>query len=112
MGISQSDARSFCKWRTRILKNRGRKVTARLPTEAEWEKAARGVDGRAYPWGNRFDFSFTHGGMSQPGIPWPLRKGSFPKDRSPYGVQDMAGSRREWCLEILTGFGDRCISKG
>ncbi len=90
-GLSYSDAIRYCEWYTQSMG-----VAVRLPTADEWEKAARGVDGRFFPWGDEFDPLFCKMRSSRDGRRTPEPVGAFVVDRSPYGVWDMAGSMRDW----------------
>ncbi|HEX3476200.1 MAG TPA: SUMF1/EgtB/PvdO family nonheme iron enzyme [Kofleriaceae bacterium] len=93
--VSWDDAVAFTKWLTGKLAG----IVARLPTEAEWEYAARGTDGRRYPWGNeRPDGSrATFGLPSDSGCPAVV--GHTPGGVSPFGVHELAGNVWEWCLD-------------
>ncbi|MBN1285366.1 MAG: SUMF1/EgtB/PvdO family nonheme iron enzyme [Anaerolineae bacterium] len=92
-GISWYEAYAYCKWLSEQL---GYEV--RLPTESEWEKAARGTDGRIYPWGDTFDKNKCNVYESKIGTTTPVGKYSPAGGDSPYGCADMAGNVWEWCL--------------
>jgi formylglycine-generating enzyme required for sulfatase activity len=87
-GVSHGAMLAYCDWLSRETGLRWR-----LPTEAEWEKAARGADGRAYPWGARFDPSRANTREAGVGDTTPV--GVFPAGASPYGALDMAGNVEE-----------------
>jgi len=74
-----------------------------LPDELAWEKAARGVDGRLYPWCDSFDASWACMKESMPDRRLlPAGVGHFPVDESPFGVRGQAGNVRDWCNDIFT----------
>lgn len=91
--VTWHDAVGYCKW---LSEASG--INYRLPSEAEWEKAARGGDGRIYPWGNQWDPAFANtveGGKRETTV-----IGSYPGGASPYGALDMSGNVREWTRSL------------
>jgi formylglycine-generating enzyme required for sulfatase activity len=92
MGLSWYECVAYCRW---LSAESGQLY--RLPTEAEWEKGARGIDGRVYPWGNEFEASRLNAkaGDQQVGTSTPV--GIYPNGVSPFGLFDCAGNVWEWC---------------
>ena len=89
VNVSWDDANSYAQW-----------AGVALPTEAQWEKAARGTDGRIFPWGNEWDANKCHCSKTQfEDAKSTAPVGSFPAGVSPYGVQDMAGNVWQWCAD-------------
>jgi formylglycine-generating enzyme required for sulfatase activity len=86
VNVSWEDAMAYAKW-----------ADKRLPGEAEWEKAARGVDGRKYSWGNRWDATRLNSLEKGPRTTTPV--GFYPEGASPYGVMDCLGNVWEWTAD-------------
>jgi len=102
--VSYGDAEAYARWLSARTGTRWR-----LPTEAEWEKAARGVDGRMFPWGPRYEPARLNSHDAGPFDTLPV--GSFPDGASPFGLLDAAGQVFEWTATPAAGNG-RFLVKG
>jgi toxoflavin biosynthesis protein ToxD len=96
-GVTWEQASSFCRW---LSKRAG--FVVRLPTEAEWERAARGDDDREYPWGDRY--ASGCGNLADLNIGHTTAVGSFPRGASPFGVLDLAGNVDEWTASLYAPY--------
>lgn len=88
VGVSWQAAADYCKW-----------AGKRLPSEAEWEKAAKGTEGSLYPWGDEFIYGQANIIVPGDGYRYTAPVGSYHEGASPYGVLDMAGNAAEWCAD-------------
>jgi formylglycine-generating enzyme required for sulfatase activity len=97
IGITWYEAVAYCRWLTERMKATGvlsESMEIRLPTEKEWEKAARGTDGRCYPFGSYFDDARANVRLMQA----TTAVGIYPDGASPYGILDMVGNCWKWCI--------------
>jgi len=92
--VSWYEAAAFCFW---LSRKTGQAIA--LPTEQEWQGAAQGDDGRAYPWGTALDINRCN--TSESGIKQPTPVTKYPNGGSPYGVLDMSGNMSEWCVNAF-----------
>jgi formylglycine-generating enzyme required for sulfatase activity len=106
VNVSWHDAVAYCEW---LSEKTGRSY--RLPSEAEWEKAARGADGRQFPWGDEWDASRCNTREGGPGTTTSVGQYSSEGD-SLYGVADMAGNVWEWCADWFQAYeGNRFLDE-
>lgn len=104
-GISWDGALAYCAW---LSQRTG--LRYRVPTEEEWEKAARGTDRRAYPWGERFDARLCNTREAGLGTTTPV--GMFAEGASPYGVLDMPGNVEEYTASLLLPYAGEPAPEG
>lgn len=94
--VNYQSAVAYCEW---LSDQWG--IRVRLPMDCEWEKAARGVDGRYFPWGDEFNYTWCRMRQSQEHNPSPANDMDYPIDQSAYGVMGLAGNLRDWCYDTF-----------
>lgn len=97
VSVSWHAARGYARWLSLLTAH-----DWRLPSEAEWEKAARGADERVFPWGNEWDGRRANTANDGLGRIAPI--GAYPQGASPYGVEDLAGNIYEWCNSLFAPY--------
>ncbi|MGC3988932.1 MAG: SUMF1/EgtB/PvdO family nonheme iron enzyme [Chthoniobacteraceae bacterium] len=112
--VNSLEASKFCDWLSAKEKRR-----YRLPTEAEWEYAARGSDGRSFPWGEKLSNGYlANFADANTNFAWSMMEiddgyaqtspvGTYPKGASPFGIEDLAGNVWEWCLDFYENYNGR-----
>jgi formylglycine-generating enzyme required for sulfatase activity len=93
MGLSWYEGVAYCRW---LSQQTGPLYC--LPTEAQWEKAARGSDGREFPWGNKFEAGQVNMNVGKQVVRGTTPVGIYPGGASPFGILDCAGNVWEWCV--------------
>ncbi len=96
VGVTWFEAEAYCNWLSAVTGK-----SFRLPTEAKWEKAARGIDGRLWSWGNEYTVERCNSEEAKLGATTPV--GMYPDGESPYGACDMIGNVVEWCADWYGG---------
>jgi len=97
VNVSWHDALAYCNWLAEVT---GKPY--RLPSEAEWEKGARGDDGRIFPWGSEWNPARCNGREDDQGDTTPV--GAYPAGASPFGLLDMAGNVWEWTSSVYAAY--------
>ncbi|HEU0036992.1 MAG TPA: SUMF1/EgtB/PvdO family nonheme iron enzyme [Kofleriaceae bacterium] len=103
--VTHAEAAAYCAWRGKLVGS-----ARRLPTAAEYEKAARGESGMTYPWGNVFEAEKLNSHVAGPGDTTPV--GTYSNGASPYGVLDLAGNVFQWTATAVEGRAGEMIVKG
>jgi len=105
VGVTWHEATAYCAWLNERLCDSEELpdgYVVRLPTEAEWEKTARGVDGRPWPWGSSWEEN--HANTYETNLLTTTSVGILPVGASPWGALDMAGDTKDWCNSLMAAY--------
>ena len=101
VNVDWNDAQDYCNW-----------AGVKLPTEAQWEKAARGTNGRQFPWGDTWEAGKCANSVGSNRLQSTAVVGSYPQGGSPYGALDMVGNVWEWCEDRDYANSEWCVLRG